>query len=84
MKPIELTDDEIKVLHQHLNGEFGQFNATDYQIKHFSSVIDKADEYFDEYAEQVGDETAWEERKAYDALDLILWFYDKYKEQQKE
>jgi len=42
MEKIELTADEIKVIKQQLNGEIEVWNADDYQQKHLTSVIDKA------------------------------------------
>lgn len=75
MKRIELTPDEIKVIHQQLNGEIEVWSATDEQQKHLTSVIDKAGELL-------------EELDAYDEMtdkydgDTILWFWSKYKEQE--
>lgn len=73
MNRIELTADEIKVIHQQLNGEIEVWNATDEQQKLLTGVIDKAD-------------ALMEELDAYDELDgdLILWFWNKYKAQQAE
>lgn len=71
MKKIELSADEIKVIKQQLNGEIEVWNATEYQQKHLTSVIDKADALMGEL-------------NAYDELDgnLILWFWNKYKAQE--
>ena len=76
MSKIELSADEIKVIHQQLNGEIEIYNATDEQQRLLSSVIDKADALLDE-------------SDAYDELeeqgnDLVQWFWNKYQEQQKQ
>lgn len=76
MSKIELSADEIKVIHQQLNGEIEIYNATDEQQRLLSSVIDKADALLDE-------------TDAYDELevqgnDLVQWFWNKYQEQQKQ
>lgn len=71
MKKIELTADEIKVIKQQLNGEIEVWSADDYQQKHLTSVINKADALL-------------EELDAYDEMgdDMILWFWNKYKAQE--
>lgn len=71
MKKIELSADEIKVIKQQLNGEIEVWNATEYQQKHLTSVIDKA-------------EALMHELKAYEESgdDMILWFWNKYKAQE--
>lgn len=46
MEKIELTADEIKVIKQQLNGEIEVWNADDYQQKHLTSVIDKANAFW--------------------------------------
>lgn len=76
MSKIELSADEIKVIHQQLNGEIEIYNATDEQQRLLSSVIDKADALLDE-------------TDTYDELeeqgnDLVQWFWNKYQEQQKQ
>ena len=56
MEKIELTADEIKVIKQQLNGEIEVWNADDYQQKHLTSVIDKANallEELDAYDEMI-------------------------------
>lgn len=70
MKKIELTADEIKVIKQQLNGEIEVWSADEYQQKHLTSVIDKADKLMEEL-------NAYEE-----TTDLIQWFWDKYKAQE--
>ena len=69
MKKIELSADEIKVIKQQLNGEIEVWNATDYQKKHLTSVIHKA--------EALDEELGYEE---FD--DMIQWFYNKYQAQE--
>lgn len=75
MKKIELSADEIKVIEQQLNGEIEVWNATDYQQKHLTNVIDKANELLDEL-------DAYEELEA-QGNDLIKWYWGKYKEQEQ-
>ena len=73
MTRIELSNDEIKIIEKQLSGEFDQFDSTEEEQKLMMSVIDKANalmEELDAY-EESGD-------------DVIEWFYNKYKEQQKE
>lgn len=71
MKKIELSADEIKVIKQQLNGEIEVWSANDYQRKHLSSVIRKADALMHELKayEESGDDT-------------ILWFWNLYKAQE--
>ena len=52
MEKTELTADEIKVIKQQLNGEIEVWNADDYQQKHLTSVIDKANALLDVYKRQ--------------------------------
>lgn len=70
MKKIELSADEIKVIQQQLNGEIEVWNASDYQQKHLTSVIHKA--------EALDEELGYEEY-----TDMIAWFWNKYQEQEK-
>lgn len=67
---IELTNAEIEVIKQQLNGELGAFTATDEQRAVMMVVIDKAN-------------ALCEELDAYDEMgdDLIQWFWDKYNAQ---
>lgn len=74
MEKIELTADEIKVIKQQLNGEIEVWNADDYQQKHLTSVIDKANDLLDE-------EDAYDELEA-QGNDLIDWYWKKYQEQE--
>ena len=71
MKKIELTEKEIEVIHQQLNGEIEVHSATEEQQRLLMGVIDKAD-------------ALMEELDAYDELngDLILWFWKKYQAQE--
>lgn len=72
MKKIELTEKEIEVIGQQLAGEFDRVFAPEEDKAALMSVIDKAD-------------ALMEELDAYDELDddLILWFWNKYQEQEK-
>lgn len=72
MNKIELSTDEIKVIHQQLNGEIEVWNATDEQQKLLTSVIHKA--------EALDEELGYEE----EYTDMIAWFWNKYQEQEKE
>ena len=71
MKKIELTDKELDVIKQQLNGEFDRVLAPDEDKDALMSVIDKAEDLM-------------RELKAYEELggDLMKWFYNKYKEQE--
>ena len=72
MKKIELSEKEIEVIRQQLAGEFDRVFAPEEDKAALMSVIDKAD-------------ALMEELDAYDELgdDLILWFWNKYQEQEK-
>lgn len=74
MRKIELTEKQIEVIHQQLNGEIEVHSATEEQQKLLMEVIDMAD-------------VILEEEDAYDELerqgnDLIQWFWDRYQAQQ--
>lgn len=74
MRKIELTEKQIEVIHQQLNGEIEVHSATEEQQKLLMEVIDMAD-------------VILEEEDAYDELerqgnDLIQWFWDRYQTQQ--
>lgn len=77
MGKIEITQEQMEVIQQHLNGEFGMFTATDHQMKVLSEVIYDADKLM-------------EELDAYDDLDdiedgdTIRWYLNKYNEQNAE
>lgn len=72
MTKIELSADEIQVIQQQLNGEFGAFTATPRQQELIMGVTDKAIALAEELDafEDVGE-------------DLIAWYYNKYQEQQR-
>lgn len=71
MTKIELSAEEIQVIKQQLNGEFGAFTATLKQQQLITGVADKAI-------------ILAKEQNAFNDIgeDLIQWYYDKYKEQQ--
>ena len=73
MTRIELSNDEVKVIEKQLNGEYDPFDAPEDEMVAMNSVISKAESLLAELDayEESGD-------------DLIEWFYNKYKEQQKE
>ena len=76
MKKIELTDEQIKVIEQQLNGEIEIFTATDEQQAILAAIIDDAEALMDEL-------------NAYDELDehnsdLVQWYFDMYKEQDNQ
>lgn len=71
MKTINLTELELKVLRQDINGDFSEFDATEEELKAMVQVLAKA-------------ETLMEELDAYDELDesLVMWFWNKYQAQE--
>lgn len=73
MKRIELTDIELKVLKRELKHEFSTLTATKEEIEALVRVLNKVEDLeFELNAfEESGDNPA-------------LWFYKKYKQQQKE
>lgn len=75
MNKIELNADEKNVIKQQLNGEIEVWNATDEQQKHLTSVIDKANALLEEL-------DAYDEMIDKNGGDTILWFWNKYKEQE--
>lgn len=75
MNKIELNADEKNVIKQQLNGEIEVWNATDEQQKHLTSVIDKANALLEEL-------DAYDEMIDKNDGDTILWFWNKYKEQE--
>lgn len=72
MNAIILSEDEIKVINQQLNGEIEIWTADDHQRAVLTEVIDKAEALMHELQayEESGD-------------DLIAWYYNKYKAQQE-
>ena len=73
MSRIELSELEIKVIEKQLADEFDQFDAPDEEKAALTSVMDKAFILIEEL-------NAYEES----GDDVVKWFYNKYKEQQKE
>lgn len=71
MNKIELSQDEISVIKQQLNGEIEVWSATDEQQKLLTGVIEKAEALMDEL-------DAYDD----DFDDLVLWYWNKYKEQE--
>lgn len=74
MKKIELTEKEIEVIRQQLNGEIEVHSATEEQQQLLMGVIDKANDLLDE-------EDAYDELEA-KGNDLIDWYWKKYQEQE--
>jgi len=72
MSKIELSEKEKEVIQEHLNGKIHAFTATPEQQQLIMGVIDKADALMEEL-------DAWDD----DYTDLILWFWNKYQDQQK-
>lgn len=75
MKKIVLTEKEIEVIQQQLNGEIEVHSATEEQQQLLMGVIDKANDLLDE-------EDAYEELEA-QGNDLIYWYWKKYQAQEK-
>ena len=69
MKKIELNEREIKVIKQHLKGNFDRVFAPDEDKEALMGVIKKA--------EELDEDLGYEE---YD--DMILWYWGKYKAQE--
>lgn len=73
MKTIVITQEQMEVIQEYLDGEIGMFTATDHQMEVMSGVIDEATALL-------------EELDAYDELDenndTIRWYLKKYNEQQ--
>lgn len=74
MKKIELTEKEIEVIRQQLNGEIEVHSATEEQQQLLMGVIDKANDLLDK-------EDAYEELEA-QGNDLIDWYWKKYQAQE--
>lgn len=72
MIKIELNEKEIELIERQLSGNFNPFMATLEEKEIYSGVIDKADALVAELDE-------WDESND----NLVQWFYDKYKSQQK-
>ena len=69
MEKIELNEREIKVIKQHLKGNFDRVSAPEEDKVALMGVIKKA--------EELDEELGYEE---YD--DMILWYWNKYKAQE--
>ena len=71
MGKIELTNNEINLIHKYLKGELGMFSTPEDEQNIFMTVIDKAEALMIELdaAEESGD-------------DLIAWFWEKYQNQE--
>lgn len=71
MGKIIITDEQMEVINEYLEGEIGMFTATEHQMKVMTKVIDDA-------------KALMEKLDAYDELDddLIRWYVDKYKAQE--
>ncbi len=65
---IELNLKQIAVIEKYLKGEISAFQTSEEDMITFGEVINKAVKLIQESDEDCGD-------------DLIIWFYDKYKEQ---
>ena len=74
IKTFPLTEKEIEVIHQQLNGEIEVYSATEEQQKLLMGVIDKANKLLDE-------EDAYDELEA-QGNDLIDWYWKKYQAQE--
>ena len=74
MKKIELTEKEIEVIRQQLNGEIEVHSATEEQQQLLMGVIDKANDLLDE-------EDAYDELEA-QGNDLIDWYWKKFQAQE--
>lgn len=71
MKKIELTPAEIQVIEDQLAGKIELHTATDEQQELLSGIIDRAEQlYLSNPAEDIDG-------------DLIAWFYNRYKQQNK-
>lgn len=72
MKAIVITEEQMEVINEYLDGKIGMFTATDLQMKVMSEVIEAATSLL-------------EELDAYDELDenndTIKWYLKKYTEQ---
>ncbi len=70
---IELTEKQIAILKQHLDGKFDPFSASEEDQSIMGEVIDKAD-------------ALMVELEAFDEIggDLMQWFWEKYQAQEAE
>lgn len=74
MKTIVITQEQMEVIQEYLDGKIGMFTATDHQMEVMSGIIKSATALL-------------EELDAYDELDedndTIRWYLKKYNEQQE-
>lgn len=70
-KKIILSDEEIAIIENQLNGQFSPLESTNKERQTFKSIIQSA-------------ETLCNELDAYDDIgdSLLQWYYDKYKAQE--
>jgi len=69
-KEIKLTANQIEIIEKYLRGELSMLGTSIKDMKTFMPVITMAEELMLESKEEIGD-------------DLIIWFYNKYKQQQE-
>jgi len=67
-KKIELTENEIAVIKKYIKGDIHMFGTSEEDMENMKGVISKAESLMFETNEDTGD-------------DLILWFWNKYKNQ---
>lgn len=74
MKTIVITQEQMEVIQEYLDGKIGMFTATDHQMEVMSGIIKSATALL-------------EELDAYEELDedndTIRWYLKKYNEQQE-
>lgn len=74
MEKIVITQEQMEVIQEYLDGKIGMFTATDHQMEVMSGIIKSATALL-------------EELEAYDELDedndTIRWYLKKYNEQQE-
>ena len=68
---IELTEEEIAVIDKYFKGDIHMFGTNESDMEAMKSVISKAETLMIETDADTGD-------------DLVLWYWDKYKNQEKE
>lgn len=69
-KEIELTEIEQNAIKEYLDGKLTMFGSTENQMNTFLKVIEKAEMLMNDTNDEVGD-------------DIILWFWNRYKDQKK-
>lgn len=70
MKKINLTEAEIEVIKRYENGEINTYTPEEKDREILQGVITKAEDALDDYPDELFD-------------DLVLWYYDKFQDQQK-